>query len=61
MIEIIPTIVAGGVAKKFSDAFIGKPNRQPAKRKTTRSKGRKSSLSDKYSPFKAKGRNYENI
>ena len=49
MIEIIPTIVAGGVVKKFSDVFLGKPSetKKRVKKRAVKAKY----PTNKYSPF----------
>jgi len=49
MIEIVPTIVAGGVVKKFSDAFMGKPSK--AKKGIRKRVAKVKYPTSKYSPF----------
>ncbi len=50
MIGIIPVIVAGGVALKFTEAFLGKPKGiKPSKKKRISRKSNK--LNNKYSPW----------
>ena len=36
MIGMIPVIVAGGIVKKFSESFLGKPTRSKQKRTKTK-------------------------